>query len=516
MSIWLPQLAIDRWRLSERPDCEGGRGDDHPLVLVTETTLGPCVCAVNRAGAAAGARIGETLSRVRALCPDIAVQPGDPAGDLEFLKGIALWARQWGPTSAIDAPDAVLVDVTAVAHLFGGEGALLADARRRFAKRGLKIRLAIAPTAGAAWALSHYGPAQAILEPDDNIAKRLGALPVAALRIDADVLQVLKRLGLKRLSDLTTRFGKANGRDALHRRFHTLRSPDANPLRRLDQMLGKVPEPLLPVASRQIFFVQRRLLEPIRHRNLLDRVLVDLAGDMACVLETAGQGARKLELGLWRIDGTVIERQVELAAPSRDPAHIGRLFDNRLDDVDAGFGIEIVHLRASWTESLTQKQSDFQAAEKRGISLATFIDRLAVRLGKDAVRRPALCHSHIPERAQRWQPPFDPEPLSQGELALHVRPLKLLEWPEKISVLYATPDGYPKAFRWRGAVHEVARVEGPERIAPEWWCERKSARLRDYFRVEDGEGRRYWIYRLGILEDGRGGLPDWFLQGLCA
>ncbi|MBU1254865.1 MAG: DNA polymerase Y family protein, partial [Alphaproteobacteria bacterium] len=197
--------------------------------------------------------------------------------------------------------------------------------------------------------------------------------------------------------------------------------------------------------------------------------------------------------------------------------HICRLFAAKLDDVEAGFGIEMMRLRASWAEPLALAQQDLEAAaERHGTSLAACIDRLSVRLGEGAVTRPVLHASHIPERAQRWQPPLAPQTPSQTELAFHQRPLKLLDRPERIAVLYATPDGYPQRFRWRGNVHDVARVEGPERIAPEWWRERGAARLRDYYRIEDGEGRRYWIYRQGLVGDGRGGLPDWYLQGLCA
>jgi protein ImuB len=263
--------------------------------------------------------------------------------------------------------------------------------------------------------------------------------------------------------------------------------------------------------------VQRRLMEPIRHRELLDQVVSDLAADMAGTLEGLGQGARRLELGMWRVDGEVAVRQLELAAATRDAAHIARLFAAKLDDVDAGFGIETVRLRATWAEPLALPQADIEAAaETQGTSLATCIDRLTVRLGPDAVRRPVSYPSHIPERAQRWQPALAPEPPSQGQLAFHARPLKMLDRPERIAVVYPMPEGYPKSFRWRGTLHEVVRVEGPERISPEWWREKGSTRLRDYFRIEDREGRRYWIYRLGLYGDGRGGEPDWFLQGLCA
>ena len=551
-------MPVDRWRL-----CEGiaaGEGADAaPLALIAETAHGPRIDSVNEAGLAAGARAGMMLADARTLCPDLAVRISDPAGDLEFLEKLAVWAQRWGPWSALDPPDGLLVDITAVAHLFGGEARLLADVEACFARRRLAVRVAAAPTAGAAWALAHFGPQRAILEPPASLsslggakgdaaihdsvlvhnsahgllrsarngevgedryefmAAKLSSLPVAALRLDDDVLTVLRRLGLKRLGDMTGRFGDTRGRDAIMRRFRNRRSPAANPLVRMDQLLGKVPEPLLPVIPQRMPLVQRRLAEPIRHRDLLDQVLRDLAADMGRVLEGSAQGARRLELGLWRVDGEVVIRPLELSAATRDPAHICRLFAARLDDVDAGFGIETIRLRASWAEPLSLEQADIEStAETRGTSLSACIDRLSVRLGPRAVQRPVPHASHIPERAQRWQPPLEPEPASQGELAFHSRPLKLLDKAEYISVLYATPDGFPRSFRWRGKVHEVVRVEGPERIAPEWWRERSTVRLRDYYRIEDGEGRRYWIYRHGLIGDGRGGLPDWYLQGLCA
>ncbi|WP_421993650.1 Y-family DNA polymerase [Qipengyuania sp.] len=501
---------MDRWSMAMGES--GAALDAGPLVLIGDTAHGPRIEAVNRAGAAAGARRGMMLADARTLCPEIATAPSDPAGDLTFLEDLAIWAQRWGPWSALDAPDGLLVDVTSVPHLFGGEKHLLADVHEAFAKRRLSIRAAIAPTAGAAWALAHYGPDAAIVEGHDAIERALADLPVAALRLDEDVVTVLRRLGLKRMGEIAT-----IGRDAIQRRFRNRKSPAANPLIRLDQLLGRVPEPLLPVVPQQMPLVQRRLLEPIRYRALLDRVVADLAADMARELEGQGQGARRLELQLWRVDGEVVVRRLEMAAATRDPAHIVRLFAARLDDIDAGFGIEMLRLRASWAEPLALEQSDIEtAAETRGTSLAACIDRLTVRLGAKAVSRPVPFASYIPERAQRWLPPLEPEPASQGQLAFHARPLKLLDNPEKIAVLYATPDGHPQRFRWRGGVHEVARVEGPERIAPEWWRERGGARLRDYYRIEDGEGRRYWIYRQGIIGDGRGGAPDWYLQGLCA
>ena len=492
--------------IPSRPPPKGGGGfrfdfERAPLALIGDTAHGPRVESLNDAAVEAGVQTGSLLADARTICPQLATAPADPAGDLAFLEKLALWAQRWGPWSAIDPPDGVLVDITGAAHLFGGEDALLADAHRLFNERGLAMRSAIAPTAGAAWALSHYGAVSAILDPAEDIANRLAPLPVAALRLDTDVLTVLRRLGLKRLGDLT-----GIGRDALMRRFRNRKSPASNPLVRMDQLVGLVPEPMLPVVEVHAPLVQRRLAEPIRHRDLLDQVLRDLAADMARVLEGRGAGSRRLDLGLWRVDGEVIVRSLEMAAATRDPAHICRLFADRLDDIDAGFGIETVRLRSSGTQGLALAQQDFESsAEQHGTSLAACLDRLTVRLGSQAVRRPVMRASHIPERSQRWQPPLEPQPPAQDELRFHARPLKLLDRPERIAVLYATPDGFPRQFRWRGGAHEVVRVEGPERIAPEWWRSRSTTRLRDYYRIEDGEGRRYWIYRDGVIGDDHAG-----------
>lgn len=510
MAIWLEQFQIDRWRRAEGAT-KGEGVDAGPVALIADTAHGPRIDAVNQAAALAGAGKGMMLADARSLCPHLAVAPSDPAGDLACLEKLSLWIRRWGPWSAIDPPDGLILDLTGTAHLFGGEGKLLADALDQFDRLGFAARLAIAPTAGASWGLAHYGAQGTILWPDDDASAHLADLPVAALRLDEDIVQVLRRLGLKRLGQL-----RHIARDQLKRRFRNSHSPAANPLLRMDQILGRIPEPLLPVVAVDVPLVQRRLLEPIRHRPLLDRVVEDLASDMARLLEGKAQGARRLEIGLWRVDGEVVMRDLEMSDASRDPAHICYLFAAKLDGVDAGFGIELVRMRATWAQPLALGQEDFEAAaERHGTSLAACIDRLMARLGPQAVRRPVSHASHIPERAQRWLPPLDAPPVRQAMDRQGFRPLKLLDRPEEIKVVYAAPDGPPYQFRWRGNLHEVLRVEGPERIGPEWWHEKSTTRLRDYYRIEDKAGRRYWIYRLGLAGDGRGGLPEWYLHGLC-
>jgi protein ImuB len=516
LSLWLRTLAMDRYRLMH-----GAEDPGRPRVLIADTTHGSRIEAIGTTAAVEGARVGMMLADARAVCPHLATAAYDKVGDLAFLEQLAAWAMRWGPQAALDPPDGLLVDITAVSHLFGSESQLLADVHTAFARRGLTVRAAIAPTVGAAWALAHYGPPGMTLGSDEDATTRLADFPVAALRLEADVITVLHRLGIKRLGQLAKieegTGDNGSGRDAIQRRFRNRRSPNLNPLIRLDQLLGRAPESLLPVVPTDLLLAQRRVIEPIRHRELLDRIIVDLANDMARELEERREGARRLELGLWRVDGMVMVRRLELAAATREAAHICRLFAAKLDDVEVGFGIEMMRLHVSWAQPLIPVQGDLDtAADQRGTSLAVCIDRLTARLGSGAVRRAFPFASHLPERAQCWRAPLDPVSRPQERLPGQARPLKLLDRAELIAVLYATPDGYPQRFRWRGQVHDVTRVEGPERIAPEWWREKGSARLRDYYRIEDTAGRRYWIYRAGLIGDGRGGMPEWFLQGLCA
>lgn len=504
LSIWLPSLAIDRWQAGAPPDLH-----KKPVALIADSARGPRIVAVNSVAAAAGIAAAMRLADARGLCPALQAVPHDADADRKWIEALALWAQRWGPLTTLDGFDAVLVDTSGAAHLFAGEEAMCTVAIAELTRRGFFARTGIAGTPGAAWAMSHYAVAPGIAPEDADPLDRLGPLPVAALRLDEDMLVLLRRLGLKRIADLA-----GIGRDALARRFRDRRSAQSNPLIRLDQLLGRTPEPVLPMAAQVMPLVQRRLVEPILHRFLLDQVLADLAHDLARLLEGRRLGARRVHLRAWRVDGDRIERRIELASATRDPAHILRLFATRLDDIDAGFGIDQMQLLCPWTEPFVLTQTDLTGTDKRGIGIEAFVDRIVSRLGHQAISRPVANASHMPERSQRWVMPLAITQPAQPALPLYTRPLKLLDKAEPISVLYATPEGLPRNFRWRNKVHEIVLVEGPERIAPEWWREKSTARLRDYYRIEDTTGARYWIYRHGTLRDGRGGLPDWYLQGV--
>ncbi len=499
-------MAIDRWKTNAPPELT-----QKPVALIADSAHGPRIVAVNHLAREAGVSAAMRLADARGLCPALQPVAHDADGDRAWIETLALWAQRWGPLTALDGPDAILVDTTGAGHLFGGEAPMCATVATELSRRGFVARTGLAMTPGAAWAMSHYASPPGIIAEDVDQMDRLGSLSVAALRLDDDVQVLLRRLGLKRIADLTGIY-----RQALARRFRNRRASQTNPLIRLDQLLGHRPEPILPIVAQDAPLVQRRLVEPLLHRSLLDQVLGDLARDLVRLLEARRLGARRVHLRCWRVDGDRIERRIELSSATRDPAHILRLFASRLDDIDAGFGIDQVQLLCPWVEPLAMAQGDLNGEAACGTSIDAFIDRVIARLGSDAIARPVTHPSHMPERSQRWVAPLLTAQMSQSILPLYGRPLKLLDRPEPISVIYATPEGLPRSFRWRGQVHDIVRVEGPERIAPEWWREKSIARLRDYYRIEDQSGARYWIYRHGSLRDGRGGLPDWYLQGMFA
>jgi protein ImuB len=544
-SIWLPQLAIERWaKTSDSPP-------DAPVVLTTEGTHGPLIHAVTQAAAERGARPGARLTDARALDPALVAVPADPAGDVALVQRFARWASRWSPIVEVDGSDALRLDVTGVAHLFEGERGLMRDIRRSFARIGFTVRISIAPTAAGAWALSHYARSPSIVTPakagvhadagswrsqnptDMDASLRwhdeLKPLPVAALRLDAETVRTLERLGLKTIGALMEM-----PRLALARRFRGAQDV----VGALDRMLGRKAEPLTGAPRDPPPRALLKLEEPATHPEAPRQALERLIPPLVLELQQRRLGARRLSLTGYRVDGSVAVASVATAIPSREPKHLERLLGDRAAALDPEFGFDAFALTADWTEDLSAAQDSLVEEPPGEQEIARLIDRLTVKLGPDRVRRPQAYESHLPERASGWVNAIS-SPAFAGEVAREARrrgpstirstgngppsvqrqgrknrPHRLLDRPEAIAVIYATPEGMPRRFVWRRAVHDIARVQGPERIAPEWWRQPSSARLRDYYRVEDGEGRRYWIYREGLAGDGRGGAPNWFIHGL--
>jgi protein ImuB len=178
-------------------------------------------------------------------------------------------------------------------------------------------------------------------------------------------------------------------------------------------------------------------------------------------------------------------------------------------------------LAAERTEVVTDLQSgmiDMDEAAVSAADLAPLMDRLANRLGAERLARPIPVESHVPERAIKMVAPLEGQKKVQWP-KLPPRPTRLLPNPEPIEVMAPVPDDPPITFHWRRIRHRVVWAEGPERVAPEWWRPAsadaiESLETRDYYRVQDEAGGRYWLYRAGLYQSGKP--PRWFLHGVFA
>jgi protein ImuB len=504
LSLWLKRFSTDRIArlLPER--------DPRPLVVAGRRGNGERLVAIDAAAERCGLRAGLALAEARAMIPDINVFAEDPQADADLLERMADWFERYTPLVAVNPSDGLLLDIGGCTHLFGGEQKLADDLATRMASFGFTNRVAVAGTLGAAWALARHSAV--IIAPDPE-REALLPLPLAALRLPSDTVAALARVGLKRIGDIS---GLA--RAPLAARF----GPEL--LRQLDRALGFEDEPLVPRLAVAPYVAEQRFAEPVTQEAHVLHVIGRLARRLAAMLERRGEGARSIALTLFRADGEVRRIATGTSRPSRDPAHIRALFIERLaslaDPIDPGFGFDLVRLAVSVVAPLPPEQVGF-ADEEGDADLGLLVDRLSARLGRHRVLRHVACDSHIPERAAVLVPAqSDPAGAEwaafrefRASVNLAPRPLRLLARPEPIEVLAMVPDGAPVRFHWRRLFHEVATAEGPERIENLWWADDEGL-ARDYFRVEDREGRRFWLYRAGLYREMAG--PRWFLHGFFA
>lgn len=479
--------------------------DDVPVILSCDGTHGPVVQCVNATAQSRGVKPGDRVVDAQAIHPDLHVEVADLKGDQILMDRLVHWSRRWCPWTAQDGADGLVLDITGSAHLFGGEARILRDIVQRFAMQGLTAKVALAPTQGAAQALARYAPQYTICDPQ-NVEAQLSALPVQALRLDADTTRLLTRLGLRTIGALAEM-----PRITLMRRFGHLPA-ERNPLILLDRATGHVPSPLNAPPDHMHFIARARLPEPVLDPTPHLNSLVD---DLCTQLAKAEQGARQLHLTIYRIDSECRSVAVNFAKASRDPAHILRLFDGEIDKIDPGFGFDLLTLEALRVEPLSLTQDRLDGTRDTKADVAGLLDRLTARLGQDKVTWSTWTETHKPERVEGRVPALTGAP-SAADVAIRERPIRILKPAEEIHVIYAVPEGPPSQFRWRRVVYRTVRQAGPERIAPEWWRDKPGTRLRDYYKVEVEDGRRFWIYREGLLHDGRGGDPRWFLHGFFA
>ena len=469
--------------------------------------------AVSAAAERAGLRAGMNVADARALQPRLDARPAELPADRAALERLARWCGRFSPWTAADpgAPglDGILLDITGCARVFAGEGVLLKRLHEETRALGFCAFAAAAPTIGLAWGLSRFAAPNA---PAGRIAVNsargvVEALPAAALRLEPPILAALARFGLKTIGDLLP-----VPRADLARRF------GGDLVRRLDQALGAEAEALDPLQPEAVLRARTRFAEA---RTTLEGVKAGLCDAIAALcrrLEAEALGATRLRLTLYRVDGASRSFPLGVARASRDRAHLSRLALERLDrlTIDIGFGVDLIEAAAALAEPLSCDQGDFSGAQaRRGAQFSALADRLRARLGDDAVASAEATDSHIPERAGRWSG-FTSSPDAWPK-RVQARPLLILARAEPAEAVAEIPDGPPRQFTWRKVRHRVARAEGPERIAPEWWRDnlwagREPVLTRDYFHVETEAGRRFWLYRDGLYAR-ETDAPRWFVHG---
>jgi protein ImuB len=479
------------------------------FALVKSGAKGLRLSACDELALSLGLRPGQRLADARAQVPDLATTLHEPEKDAATLLGLARWCERWSPWVALHSPDGLILDVTGVAHLFGGEPGLLADIAARFHHLGFHVRSAIAGTIGAAWAFARFESSHALAVPASQERERLGKLPVEALRLDRETLIALKRLGLKTISSLY-----AIPRPELARRFRST-AQASHVLLRLDQCLDESDEPLSPLRSPPLFSVRHALIEPLIAGEGLVALLDQLAGQLCHRLEREGMGATRIILKLYRTDASRAVVAVGFSLPSNDPRHLIRLLRPKLEKIDLGFGIDAMSLEAEKIAAIEPNDPGFMETESRFThDFVEFADRLMNRHAEACIARLEPAERHLPEWAEKLVPPADISS-SSGQPLNATRPLTLLDPPEKIAVMAEVPDGPPLRFTWRRLSHRILRIEGPERIASEWWRESDDAkRPRDYYVVEDEQGRRFWLFREGIYGEPHVPAPLWYIHGL--
>jgi protein ImuB len=504
LALFLPFLPMERLRR-----CGGAPDEGTPFALVEKRAHAQRLFALDPSALEQGLTPGLSLSDARARAPCLCVAPADHSADRALLLRLAARCERYTPLVALDEPYGVLLDISGCAHLFGGEEAMRARLIADFSAWGFTARAAVAPAPDCARALARFSPGGIFIDHAEGAVARL---PLAALEADEDVHFALARAGFRTLGDLAARpargFAARFGNDFPYR---------------LERLFGRADRRITPLRPPPERMVERHFLEPVSQREALESVIGDLLREVAVLLEQRGEGGRGFELSFFRADGHVRRLGVETLRPTRDDNFLGRLFSEKLDSLadplDPGFGFDALRLAVPRAETCDARQESFGGASQSDAEreLSELLDRLTTRFGRARVLRFMREDAYEPERESfvvpasappsKWPAPIPGEPPT--------RPLALFDPPQPVEVVALAPDGPPARFRWRRKMHDVLRAEGPERIAPDWRAHGLAAPERDYYRVEDREGRRFWLFRQGLYERGEGA-PRWFLHGLFA
>jgi protein ImuB len=428
----------------------------------------------------------------------------DPAADAAALERLALWAlQQYTPVVAVDGCDGIVMDTEGADHLQGGEELLITGLVNRLRGRGLNARAAVADTWGAAHAITRLTTAETTVVPIGGTSKAVINLPIHCLRLPADTIQSLRVLGVETVGELS-----AMPRAPLTLRF----GPEVG--RRLDQLFGRVAEPIEPLRTPDLVEVSRNFQEPIGAAETIAKYLRRLVGELTAELETRGLGVRRSDLIIHRVDNTRQSVRAGLQKPVRDPARLSKLLCDQIEKIDPGFGIEKMVLVAVMAEPLEERQVASSLIEDEVVDVTPLVDILGNR-GQRLYRLTPVA-SDVPERSVSRIAPTSAETGADWAVKWP-RPSRLLARPERIETMAVLPDQPPVVITWRGKRRRIVRADGPERIFGEWWIRpTEMEAVRDYFVVEDEQGERLWLFRSGDGVESATGSHRWFLHGIFA
>ena len=502
-ALWFPFLATQRVRPAQKEI----QPDAPPFILVGKKHGALVITSADRRALELGLMLGMPLANARARVPLLELADCNLKADHDFLLRLAALCEVFTPRIALEPPDGLMLDITGCAHLFGGEEELRLKVGHRLSRLGLSVRTTIASTPDAARALARFSRAGVVVRGTESKTAR--ALPIGALECASEIILALHRAGLTSLDDLASRPSQM-----LSARFGM---DVATKLRRI---MAQEDICITPLRTPPVFLVEQHFPEPRSSLENLLNVIADLLDELGTILETAGMGGREFELTFFRSDGALRRLQIDTAKATRNSRSLLRLIRLKIetlaDPIDPGFGFDAIRIGVLLCEKIIIAQRDLDGTTPEDLAITELIDRLIARFGARRVLRFTSRDTHNPLRAAARVSALSPlaesswAPLEPGEPPL--RPLTLFSAPHPIEAMAEVPDGPPIRFRWRRVLYTVARAEGPERIAAEWW--RDGAMLtRDYFRIEDTLGHRFWLFREGLYEHG-GKLPRWFLHGL--
>lgn len=495
VALFLPTFPTDQIRRRNGGDPPRER----PMVTAIQDGSRRVLASADDAARKLKIAAGMTVAHAQTLVPDLLVEEAKPEEDEAALARLGHWCSRYSPLVTPAPPDTLFIDVAGSSHLFKGEAALLVDLHARLSSANLKARVAIADTPGCAWAVAHFGTEEIVSQGRSSDA--LGGLPVAALRISGRDVISLREVGVERIAQLA-----ALPRSSLRQRF------SGDVLLRLDQALGASVEVLAPLVAREVPRMTIRFVEPIGNPDDLERVLALLCEKLMLDLAARGVGARRLDMVFQRVDNVAQAIRIGTSRPNRDAKHLTKLLSERLVLVEPGFGIEEATLTASWVEALTERQivGSHVGDGRAEADISQLVDTLRVRLGNERVYRLSPVESDIPERSIRRIAPTEKTDGASWPRDLP-RPARLLAPPEQVQAVAEVPDSPPLFFVWRKTRHKIARADGPERILGEWWLsDQELGMQREYYRVENEAGERFWLFRDAPAQAG----GRWWLHGL--